>query len=82
MFIPQAMVDVSNAVKPVATAMAAACFSCAMCLGQLISPTVLNGISKLIFGSVSTTHVFLVATVGMFAAALCAFLFIAKQKEL
>lgn len=82
MFIPQAMVDVSNAVEPAATAMAAACFSCAMCLGQLISPTVLNGISKLVFGSVSTSHVYQVATVGMLAAALCAFLFIAKQKNL
>ena len=45
-FIPQAMVDVAGAVKPVATAMASACFTCAMCFGQVISPTVLNTISK------------------------------------
>lgn len=81
MFIPQAMVDVSNAVKPVATAMAAACFSCAMCIGQLFSPTILNGISKLLFGSVSTTHVYQIATVGITISAILAFLLNVKKKE-
>ena len=47
MFIPTAMVEVSNAVKPAATAMAAACLTCGNCFGQFISPTVLNTASKL-----------------------------------
>ncbi len=81
MFIPQAMVDTANAVKPVATAMAVACFTCAMNLGQLASPTILNGISKLLFQSVSTTHVYQIATVGMTIAALLTFMLKAKQKE-
>ena len=69
MFIPQAMCDVSNAVKPVATAMAAACFTCAMCLGQLVSPTVLNTLSSVIFHDVTTTHVYLISAVCMTAIA-------------
>ena len=64
-FVPRAMVDVANAVKPVATAMAAAVFTCAICVGQLISPTVLNTASKLIFGDITTTYVYLISTVTM-----------------
>jgi MFS family permease len=59
MFIPQAMCEITNAVDPVSTAMAAACFTCAMCIGQLISPTVLNTLSQLIFKDVTTSHVYL-----------------------
>lgn len=65
MFVPQAMCEVSNAVKPVAAAMAAAIFTCAMCIGQLLSPVVLNAASKLFFGNVTTTYVFLIAAIGM-----------------
>lgn len=69
MFIPTAMVEVSNAVKPAATAMAAACLTCGNCFGQFISPTVLNTASKLIFGETATSHVYLLAVIGMTAAA-------------
>jgi MFS family permease len=69
MFVQQALNDVSNAVKPVSTAMASACFTCAACLGQLISPTVLNTASSVIFGDVTTAYVFLIAATGMAAAA-------------
>ncbi len=69
MFIPQAMCDVANAVNPVATTMASACFTCFMSLGQLISPTVLNTASKLIFGNVTTSHAYLISSIGMVAAA-------------
>lgn len=79
MFIPQAMVDVANAVKPVATAMAAACFTCAMNLGQLISPTLLNTASDLIFGEVTTANVYKLATVGMTVVAIL--IIIIKMKE-
>ena len=48
-FIPTASTYISNAVPPVATAFAAATFTVAMNLGQLISPTVLNGLSKAVF---------------------------------
>lgn len=74
MFIPTAMVGVSNAVAPVATAMASACFTCFMCAGQLISPTLLNSASGVIFGDSSTGHVYLIATVGMAVSAVLAVL--------
>lgn len=70
MFIPTAMVEVSNAVKPAATAMAAACLTCGNCFGQFISPTVLNTASKLVFGETATSHVYLLAVIGMTITAL------------
>lgn len=69
MFIPTAMVEASNAVEPMATAMASAVLTCGMCFGQLISPTVLNTASKVIFGETSTSHVYTICIVGMTAAA-------------
>lgn len=65
MFIPQAMCDISNAVDPLSTAMASACFTCAMCIGQLISPGVLNMLSYMIFHEITTTHVYMVSAVCM-----------------
>ena len=79
-FIPQAMVDISNSVRPVATTMAVACFTCATCLGQLISPAVLNGIAKLLFGEVRTGYVYLVAVAGMTIAAIVAAIWKKGQK--
>lgn len=81
MFIPQAMVDVSNAVLPVATAMASACFTCAMSFGQLVSPSILNAISKLVFGNVSTSNVFKVAAAGMGISAMIACLVTCGKKQ-
>lgn len=81
MFIPQAMVDVANAVKPVATAMASACFTCAMCFGQLVSPSILNTISKCIYGSVSTSNVYTIAAVGMTVSAAAGFLIMNDKKQ-
>lgn len=81
MFIPTAMVDVSNAVKPVATAMAAACMTCGNCFGQLISPTVLNTAAKVILGEATTTNVYLIATVGMTVTAVLVIIAKMKKKE-
>jgi MFS family permease len=75
-FMPRALVDVSNAVKPVSTAMAAACLICFTCLGQFISPIVLNTLAHVLFGSVTTTHVYLISAAGM---ALSAGLFITTK---
>jgi predicted MFS family arabinose efflux permease len=65
MFVPQLMVEVSNAVKPASTAMAAACLTCFMNLGQFVSPVVMNTLTRTIFGEMTTTRVFLIASVGM-----------------
>lgn len=64
-FVPTAVVDVANAVPPVATAMASASFTCAMNLGQLVSPYALNTLSDMIFGKTATTNVYLIAVIGM-----------------
>lgn len=82
MFIPQAMVDVANAVEPVATAMASACFTCAMCLGQFISPTVLKTVSGIIFGETTTTNVYKIAGVGMAVTALIVIIQKSRSREL
>lgn len=81
MFIPQAMVDVANAVHPVATAMASACFTCAMSFGQLVSPSILNTVSKLVFGNVSTSNVFKIAAAGMAVSAMIGCLFTCSKKQ-
>jgi hypothetical protein len=70
MFIPQLFVEVSNAVKPVSTAMAMACLTCFMSFGQFISPIVMNTLSRIIFGEVTTIQVFLIASGGM-AVSMC-----------
>lgn len=69
MFIPTAMVDVSNAVDASSTAMAAACMTCGNCFGQLISPAVLNTLSGACFGEVTTGNVYIIAVIGMTVAA-------------
>lgn len=78
-FIPTGMVAVSNAVAPVATAMASAVFTGAMSLGQFISPTALNTCSKVIFGEVTTTNVYLISAVGMTVSAVLAFIWKSKR---
>jgi MFS family permease len=80
-FIPRAMVDVSNTVNPVATAMAAACFTCFMSFGQVISPFIMNTMSRVIFGSVTTTNVFLIAACGMVFSAFMVIILKTRQQE-
>lgn len=69
MFIPTAMVDVSNAVNPASTTMAAAVMTCGQCFGQLISPTVLNGAANVIMGKTTTANVYILAVIGMTVSA-------------
>jgi len=64
-FIPTASTFISNVVSPVATAFAAATFTVAMNIGQLISPTVLNGLSRAVFGETTTTGVYILSAAGM-----------------
>jgi predicted MFS family arabinose efflux permease len=65
LFVPQAMVDVANAVETPATAMAAAFLTCLMCIGQVISPIILNFTAGFVFGEVSTINVYKIAVIGM-----------------
>lgn len=68
-FIPTASTYIANVVSPVSTAFAAATFTVAMNVGQLISPTVLNSLSKAVFGEVTTTGVYILSAAGMLIAA-------------
>ena len=81
MFVPTAMVAVSNAVAPVAAAMAAACITCFTCIGQLVSPAVLNTVTGAVFGDASTTHVYTVAVIGMAVSALAGIVLVNTLKQ-
>ena len=80
--MPTAMVAVSNAVPPVAAAMAAGIFTCFQCIGQNISPFCLNTAAKLFFGEASTGNVFKVCAVGMvISAVLAAYIMMGKPAK-
>ena len=71
-FIPTGMVEVSNAVPPIAAALASGCFTCFTNFGQTVSPFVLNTASRGIFGEVTTSHVYMLSAVGVAIAGLAA----------
>lgn len=64
-FVPSAMYEVSNAVSPVAVTLATACLNLSMGIAQLVSPSVLNGLSQIIFGEVTTVNVFTLCAIAM-----------------
>ena len=80
-FVPTAMVEVSNAVQASSVAMASATFTCAMCLGQFVSPIILNNMSKLLFSEVTTTNVYIIAAIGMAISGALAVLWKAREKK-
>lgn len=81
-FVPQAMCDVTASVKPAAAAMASAFLTCGMFIGQSISSVVLNTASQVFCGDDSTTHVYLIAAVGMtVSAAAVIFLRVIKKNK-
>lgn len=80
-FIPTAMVEVADSVRPAAAAMGSACFTCAMCMGQLASPVILNKAAELLLHEVNTKNVYIIATAGMAAAAAGAVLWKRENKD-
>lgn len=79
-FIPTGMVAVSNAVAPAGAAMAAAWFTCGNCIGQTLSPVVLNKTSEIIFGEVTTAHIFLISAIGITLSSVLAGFYNMKKK--
>lgn len=69
-YMPSGFVDVSNAVPPIAVTLASAGFNASSCIGQTISPYMMNALSTMFFGSASTTGVYMIAAVIMLAAAI------------
>lgn len=82
MFMPTAMVEVANAVDSSATAMAAACLTCGNNLTQIVSPYILNTLSKILFHEVTTTHVYQIAVAGMAIVVAAALIADKKNKNL
>lgn len=79
-FIPTSMVEASNAVPAAAAAMAAGILSSANCLGQLVSPFVLNTIASKVMGSVTTGNVYTICAAGMALSGIAAW-FIMREKK-
>lgn len=80
-FIPTAVTYLTNVVPPVATAFASATFTVAMNVGQLISPTILNRLSKAVFGETTTTGVYMLAVIGMMISSVAIVLWKRGQEE-
>lgn len=79
-FIPSASTEIANAVNPAATALASATFTCAMNVGQLLSPVLLNPLSGAVFGRGNTSNVYLTAAIGATLAAVGSFLWLGRSK--
>ncbi len=79
LFAPQAMYYVANSVNPASTTMASAVLTVAMCTGQLISPTILNSMSRIIFKNVTTVNVFLISALSMFIISM--FVIISNRRQ-
>ena len=79
MFVPTAVTEISNSVPQVATAMASASFTCAMNIGQLVSPYVLNTVAGTALGETTTGNVYIIATVGMLISAVLALIWKLKD---
>ena len=71
-FVPTGFVEVANAVPPASAAIASGFQTGGQCIGQLLSPVVLNGLAAGILGSASTGNVYIVAAVGMVLASVYA----------
>ena len=78
-FIPSASTEIANAVSPAATALASATFTCAMNVGQLLSPVLLNPISGAVYGTVSTANVYSTSAAGAALSAVGAFLWLRRS---
>ena len=78
-FMPTGMVKVTNAVNPQSAAMATAVFSCGVQLGGFLSPVIMNALSGLFFGEVTTGHVFLLAAIGMVVLSGVVFFYLRKR---
>lgn len=72
-FIPTSYVNVANCVSAASVTMASAVLTTAQCLGQLVSPVMINAAAKSVLGSVTTRNVYILAAAGMaVSAAACA----------
>lgn len=79
-FIPTSMVEASNAVPAAAAAMAAGILSSANCLGQIVSPFVLNTLARTFFGSAAPGNVYKLCSIGMVISGIAAW-FIMRENN-
>lgn len=64
-FMAQSAYMISMSVSQIAVALASGVFGLIGGVGGLLSPIILNGIAKSIFGKVSTNNIFLICCIGM-----------------
>ncbi len=79
-FIPRAMLEVAGAVELHAAALASAALTVCMCMAQMVSPKVLNTASRLLFGNVSTTNVYLICLAAMTVLPVCVIMRSVRKK--
>lgn len=79
LFVPQAMFEVSEMVRSASVALASACLTLALNIGQFVSPVVLNTVAAATFGQADTKSVFAVIAIGAFAVAVIAALLRKKK---
>jgi predicted MFS family arabinose efflux permease len=65
-YCSKSMAEVTTVVDPQSTPMAASLLTCALFISQFISPVVINGLSRLIFGEVTTTGAYAISSAGIF----------------
>lgn len=76
------MVAVSNAVPPVAAAMASGVFTCFTCIGQLISPFFLSTCARALFKEATPGNMYKICVIGMvISAAIAAYIMMGKPAK-
>ena len=79
-YCAKAMAEVTTVVDQDSTPMASSLMTCALCLSQFVSPVVIGGVSRLLFGEVTTTGAYLLGSIGMFCVGLLAVLWKRKAQ--
>lgn len=82
-FMAEASYMISTSVSNISIALANGVFAMIGGIGGLVSPIVLNGIAKIIFGKVSTNTVFFICMFGMFILSIASYaLVVVRQKHI
>lgn len=81
-FMAQASYMISISVSKIAVTLASGVFGLIGGIGGLLSPIILNGISKSIFGNRTTNNIFLICCIGMFLLSICSYILISVKAKM
>ena len=79
-YCAKSMQEVTTVVDQDSTPMAASLLTCSLMLSQFVSPVVINTLSNVFFGSVTTTGAYLLGSIGICIAGILAVMW--KRKEI